>query len=157
MLLLLEPAHAAAQTVECVRKILLLSSSTFIAPGTTQISFGMVVCIFSIAVYVHIRPYNARQTDWLQQICQLVLFTTLLLSSCGGDPQPCDTLCESGGYSGVDETHDSCICSGSNGLGGGLNLGDCENYCAEYGVDAEGASLSTTDETNDTCMCESDA
>ena len=69
----------AWESVECVRKILLLSSSTFIAPGTTQISFGMVVCIFSIAVYVHIRPYNARQTDWLQQICQLVLFTTLLL------------------------------------------------------------------------------
>ncbi len=80
----------------------------------------------------------------------------VLLVGCGGDPQPCDTLCEEGGFSQVDETADGCFCSGGELGASSLDQGACEDYCDALGVPRENAVLATTEEADDTCTCVSE-
>ena len=86
------------------------------------------------------------------------LFAALVLTfGCAAEPEPCDALCESAGFQGIEEFADGCYCSMPDGLGGELSQDACEGYCRDVGGSADEAALASTDTPNDTCLCESPA
>ena len=80
---------------------------------------------------------------------------------CDARPTPeeataaCETLCTEAAFSGGKATSygnglDTCVCSG---LGDGLSEAACVDYCAAFGVEAEGAQRTTDADDDDTCTC----
>lgn len=67
------------ETVECARKAIMLGVPTLLSPGTSQIALGISLAVIFLMLYVQVAPYNAWQTDMLQQFCQLTIFTSLLI------------------------------------------------------------------------------
>ncbi len=87
------------------------------------------------------------------------------LLACESRPSPteasdaCDALCVGGGFSGGDATAygnglDTCVCAG---LGDGVTESACVDYCLAFGVDPDGAQLTTDADDDDTCTCNAGA
>ncbi len=81
-----------------------------------------------------------------------LIFSMIVLVGCGGAADPCDTLCEDAGFSGIDATSDGCFCS-AGGLGGSLTVEACDTYCADVHGSADDARLETTTTLDDSCVC----
>ncbi len=92
----------------------------------------------------------------------LLLLT--LLAACGdkdGDTGAsatgaCATLCTGGGFAGGAEVDYGggvveCTCEGS---GTGISQDECTDYCADFGVAAEYAYLTSEVSTDDKCVCD---
>ncbi|MCO4747645.1 MAG: hypothetical protein KC912_22810 [Proteobacteria bacterium] len=76
----------------------------------------------------------------------------VLIAGCGS-ADPCDALCDDAGFSGVDVTAEGCFCSAGSGLGGELNLSNCEDYCTETTGSDAFAHLESSLTSNDSCVC----
>ena len=85
----------------------------------------------------------------------LTLFL-LLATACSDEPQPCDDLCEAGGFEGIEETEAGCTCSSSEGLGGEITDDACAGYCEAIGADPDDAVVSSDGESH-SCSCDGGA
>ena len=82
------------------------------------------------------------------------LLPLLCLLGCASDPEPCETLCDLGGFKNVEKFLDTvytCTCSASDGLGGGMEAADCETYCADLGQSDGTVNQERDEEWSCTC------
>jgi len=67
------------ETIECLRKMVLVGLFIFIAYGTVeQLVGGIVTSLVFTVLYNNFKPYDSWENDLLQQVCQLALFFMLL-------------------------------------------------------------------------------
>jgi len=66
------------EVVEMVRKVFLTGVAVLVFNGTlNQIAIGLLVCLASLLLYTHLRPFANAATNTLATLAQLCLFLTL--------------------------------------------------------------------------------
>ena len=64
---------------ECVRKLSLVGIPVFFAEHEhEQLLFGLIVCFFTVCVFMWCRPYRTNSDNALQLLCQVDIFFALL-------------------------------------------------------------------------------
>jgi hypothetical protein len=69
------------EVVECVRKASIIAISVFVLPQTpTQLAVGCFFVFLSITFYARYEPYADEYDDILALVCQMSIFSSMLLS-----------------------------------------------------------------------------
>ena len=67
------------EVVEAVRKMIFCGLFVFFKPGSTaQLVLGFLAAVGFLSLYHNVKPYDVRQNNLLQELCQFTLFATLL-------------------------------------------------------------------------------
>ena len=71
--------YAWWEMVECIRKALLCGLFMFLGAGSvSQLVLGLLVCVVFLLLYNNVEPFDIRWNNLLQELCQLIIFITLL-------------------------------------------------------------------------------
>ena len=71
--------YTSWEIVECARKTMLCGFFMFFGRGSiTQLVLGLCTCVLFILLYNNLEPFDVGWNNLLQELCQLVIFVTLL-------------------------------------------------------------------------------